>query len=228
VTLRLPDSGTLALLLADSRLPSGGHVTSNGLESALRAGMPPARVREYMMTRIETVVPVEAGTAVVARHALVAGGESDPGAALAAVDAEWAARTPSAAQREIARALGAGLARLARTLWPRSPVAQVGDPLSRATVIGAIAAATGMRADDLVRVVAYDDAQTVAAALLKLEPLDPAIPVGWVLDACAHLEPRVDALAALTRPDAIPASGAPQIELWAEAHPTLPRRLFRA
>ena len=41
-------------------------------------------------------------------------------------------------------------------------------------MLGAIAAATGLPAVELARVVAYDDVQTVLAAALKLLPLDPA------------------------------------------------------
>ena len=59
-------------------------------------------------------------------------------------------------------------------------------------------------------------------------PLDPAIPVGWVLDACTTFEDHVTMIAALTTPEAIPAFGAPQIEEWAERHSRLTRRLFRA
>jgi urease accessory protein len=95
-------------------------------------------------------------------------------------------------------------------------------------VLGAIAAAADLDAENLVRLVVYDDAQTVAAAVLKLEPLDPAVPAGWVMDACAAVEHLVPLIAALTSPDAIPASGAPQTEEWAEAHSLTTKRLFRA
>ncbi|QEE62060.1 urease accessory protein UreF [Salinibacterium sp. dk2585] len=222
------DAMTVAMLLADSRLPSGAHVSSNGLEAALNAGVHPAHIPDYLSSRMATVVRVEAGTAIAARAAVVAG--VDVPDTLERVEAEWAARTPSAALRTIAAALGAGLGRLACLLWPESPVIAYasGARMSRATLLGTIAAEAGISPGQLARLVAYDDAQTVAAATLKLEPLDPATPARWVLDACAEFEASVPLLAQITQPEAIPAAGAPQIEEWAEAHSQLTRRLFRA
>lgn len=219
-----PASLTVALLLADSRLPAGAHVSSNALEAALRDGLAPADVAGYVAARIRTVVLVEAGTAVVAR----ALGPSSPG--LDRLRAEWAARTPSRAQREVAGALGDGLRRAADVLWPGAvPVPDQRDgPWPRPIVLGLVAAAAGLGAEDLVRLVAYDDAQTIASALLKLEPGDPRAAAALVLEACALLEPCVAELAALTDPTHIPCAGAPLTEGWSEAQSALPRRLFRA
>ncbi|WP_246490461.1 urease accessory protein UreF [Brevibacterium oceani] len=252
-------SATLAMLLADSRLPAGAHVSSNGLEAGLRHGLAAHEVADYMQTRMTTVVRVEAGAAVIARHLAgvrpsadgAAGpeqGSGDPdrdsfrpersGIAperdtvvpdrLGVLEAEWAARTPSAALREIAVALGAGLARIGQRIWPQTAAVLRPTPLPRPIVLGTIAACAGIGAADLVRLVAYDDAQTVAAAVLKLEPTDPIRVTGWVLDACAAMEDSVSELSRLTRPEALPASGAPLIEDWAEVQSVLPRRLFRA
>ncbi|MFD3852425.1 MULTISPECIES: urease accessory UreF family protein [unclassified Brevibacterium] len=233
-------ASAIIMLLADARLPAGAHVTSNGVEAGLRHGLAPREVAAYMRARMRTVVRVEAGTAVVTRHALigtrVAGAEIDrgggrdreSGAVLADISDEWAARTPSPALREIAEVLGAGLRRVAVTLWPELDPVLPRRGLPRPVVLGAIAAAAGIPATDLVRLVAYDDAQTVAAAMLKLEPMDPLAATGWVLEACTAFEPSVADLATLTDPAAIPAAGAPLIEDWAEAQSALPRRLFRA
>ena len=189
----------------------------------------PEEIGEYMLGRARTVVRVEAGTAVVARHALL--DDADSHAGLDAVLAAWAARTPSPALREASAAQARGLLRLAGSLWP-GPVwpvlAEQARPLCRAVVIGAIAAASEMSAVELVRTVIYDDAATAAAALLKLDPCDPAQVSRWVLDACAAAEPFVVELAALIEPAAIPAAGAPQTEEWAQAHALLTQRLFRA
>jgi urease accessory protein len=68
----------------------------------------------------------------------------------------------------------------------------------------------------------------VLAAALKLLPLDPADATAW----CVELLPDIDALAAelstLTDAAGIPATGAPQIEAWAQAHARATRRLFSA
>lgn len=243
-----------AMLLADARLPTGGHAYSAGAEPALRAGLAPDRLREYMIGRAQTTSLVEAGTAVVARHVLL----NEPGPSVVepvpsmvepvssvversrnhhrqhlddVLDA-WAARTPSPALREASVAQARGFLRLARSLWRDSPVheilAALRRPPCRAVALGAVAVMAPMSAAELVRLVIYDDAATAAAALLKLEPRDPAEVSGWVLEACAAGEPSVGGLAALTDPDAIPASGAPQTEEWAQAHAVMNQRLFRA
>lgn len=254
-------SATIAMMLADARLPVGGHVHSAGLEPALAGGMPATSVPAYMLGRARTITLVEAGAAVVARHVALCGEATLPAGlmfpsdpistssmrdltvpastsqlvhALARVDRAWSARTPSRAVREVSRSLARGYQRLAGSLWAEHPavvacgVVRPGPTLSRPVLLGVIAAAAGLDARTLVRLVVYDDAQTVAAAMLKLEPLDPATPPRWVLAACAAAEEFVDELAILTSPDAIPALGAPESEGWAEAHSRSTQRLFRA
>lgn len=215
----------ILMLLADARLPVAGHTQSGGLEPALRHGLQVGQIPAYLDGRLDGVVRVEAGTAVVARHVSLAGG------ALGAVEQAWAARTPSAALRESSRHLGRGLLRLALRLWPEHPAirrVQAMEPPARAVVLGAVAAASGLGPTSLARMVAYDDLQTIAAAALKLEPLDPADTTRWVFDRLARLDSLAVSLAPLTHPDDIPAVGSPQTEVWAELHTHATRRLFRA
>ena len=214
---------TLALLLADARLPAAGHTQSAGLEPGLAHGLDPADLPAYCRTRLATVVRTEAATAVVARHHALAGLSLD------AVETAWAARTPSDAMRATARMLGRGLLRLARRTWPGAVAGWPADAQPpRAVVLGAIAADTDLPAVELARVVAYDDVQTVLSAALKLLPLDPADATAW----CVELLPDVDRLAhevsTLTATTDIPATGSPQIEGWAQAHARTTRRLFSA
>lgn len=226
-------SATLMMLLADARLPAGAHVSSNSVEAGLRQDLTPAEVPAYMRARMRTVVRVEAGAAVVTHHAVRSAGAGtdehpDLAQALESITEEWAARTPSPALREIAEVLGAGLRCVAVVLWPQLAGVLPRRGCPRPLVLGAIAAVAEVSAADLVRIVAYDDAQTVAAATLKLEPMDPIRATGWVLGACTAIECFVADLATLTVPAAIPAAGAPLIEDWAEVQSALPRRLFRA
>ena len=245
-----PAATTVALLLADARLPAGGFAHSSGLEPALLGGMPAAAVPAYLRSRVRTTALTDAGVAVVARHVLLHGstgsaeapGAETPGVETpgvetpgvetpAAVERAWAARTPSPAMRGAARDLGRGLLRLARRLWPGSPaIAAVGGLPAppRPLVLGAVAAATRIDAETLVRIAVYDDVACAVAALLKLEPGDPAAGVSLTLEACAIAEPEVARLAALTAARQIPAESAPQAEAWAEAHALTDRRLFRA
>ena len=232
-----PHALSVAMLLADARLPSGGHAHSASLEPALLGGMPTGDVPAWIVGRATTVSLVEAGTAVVTARLLAggAGGGPSDGFGLADVVRAWAARTPAPALRDAARLLGRGYLRLARTLWADAPAVRAlvahdagHGPLPRAVVLGAVAAATGLPAAHTLRLTLYDDAQTAASALLKLEPLDPVTPARWVLEACAAAEQHVLRVAACTTPEDIPASGSPQTEGWAQAHSLLSQRLFRA
>jgi urease accessory protein len=218
---------TVALLLADARLPSGGHAFSAGVEPALQGGLSRHDVGAFLRARARTTTLVDAATAVVARRAGLSGAPYAP------VERAWAARTPSRAARTASTDLGRGLLRLAQRLWPQSPAIaaltsdDAGSP-PRPIVLGAVAAHTGLGAETLIRVAVYDDMAGGVAALLKLEPGDPIDGVRLVIDACAAVDPLISQLAALTSPDAIPAAGAPQAEAWTEAHAITNRRLFRA
>ncbi|MFJ9505222.1 urease accessory protein UreF [Streptomyces anulatus] len=214
-------SSLLLALLGDARLPSGGHTQSAGLEPALRAGTTAAQVPAYLHARLRTVIRVEAGTAVVARAVAADGGD------LAEVEAAWAARTPSQALRTNGRRLGRGYLRVLQTLWP-GPVAARARTWSRPVVLGLLAHRAAMAPADVARLVGYDDVQTVAAALLKLEPQDPLIIAGWVKDLLPHIDEMTAQVAHLRTPEQIPAHGAPLIERWAETHDTTTERLFSA
>lgn len=212
------DHGPLvAMLLADARLPIGGHARSGSLEPALAAGLDD--IPGFIDLQLRTLVRTDAGAAVVARaHAL-------DGLDLTPVITAWRARTPSAALREDAEIVGAALTRLAGRLWPRAAIpARAPGPIA----LGVIAAASGVDAPDLARVVAYDTVQTITSAALKLRPGDPLDVARWSVAAFPAAEAVVTATAALTAPADIPAASAPAIETHAETHTTTPRRLFRA
>jgi urease accessory protein len=220
----------LLMLLADARLPTGAHTQSAGLEPAMRQGVSLDQVPGYIRTRLCTVVAVEAGAAVVARHLAVA--ETDGVAdGLRAVDDAWRARTISPALRENAEVLGRGYARLVAGLWPDAPASvalrAVRRP-TRAVAIGVAAALTGLTGRQVARLIGYDDAQTVAAAALKLDPLDPLVATRWVVQAAPDIDRMAATVCALTTPDEIPAGAAPLIEQWAQVHAVTSQRLFRA
>lgn len=225
MSLSLPGAELALMLLSDARWPVGGHAQSGGLEPALHAGMPPADIPAYLRTRLRTVTLVEAGAAVVALHHITTGRP------LQDVEDAWAARTPAEALRDASRAVGRAYLRLIRRLWPdhlaTNALAGLGVP-SRACAVAATAAVLDLSATQLARLVCYDDAQTVAAAALKLAPLDPATTVAWTLGLSSEIQAVVEQVHALREPDDIPAAAAPMIEQWAQAHSHQSRRLFRA
>ncbi|TNM39748.1 urease accessory protein UreF [Nocardioides albidus] len=219
----MTDPELILLLLADARLPVGGHTQSATLEGALGRGLGAADVPGYLRTRLLSSTRVEAGTAVVARATVERRGPLDP------VERAWAARTVSPALRDASRVQARALLRFVRRTWPdvARPLDDLARP-SRATVLGAVAAGLGLGAGSLARLVAYDDVQTVCAAALKLLPLDPVTVAGWVVEALPGVAEVERAVSWAELPSDIPACSAPQIEAWAQDHAATTRRLFRA
>ena len=227
-------TGSLAvLLLADARLPTGGHTQSGGLEPAILAGMPDADIPAYLTTRLRTATLVDAATAVVALHVLRTGGD------VGAVEQAWAARTPSHVVRDASVELGRGYERLltrltrpARSTPQPHPAERSSRPVRRGEprpiAVARVAARLEVSAADLARVICHDDVQSVCAAALKLAPLDPADTVVWALDVAPLVSDVVTRVAGLTSPEDIPAVTAPATEIWQHRHATARRRLFRA
>lgn len=220
------NAALVASMLTDSALPSGGHTQSGGLEPAIAAGLADngrrlSDVPAYIRDRLSTVVRIDAGAAVLARHWVLTG--QDP----AHIIPHWAARTPSSALREAAFRQGWGLLRLAQRVWPGvGEVLRV--PAPRSVVIGAIAAITEVTASQTAHVIAYDDARTVTSAALKLLPIDPIQTAIWLADLEEDIETVIAATHHLRLPGDMPSYGAPLIDTYAEQHVDARMRLFHA
>lgn len=225
-------TGELALLLlADARLPSGGHTQSAGLEPALAAGLSIADVPGYLRARLATVTRTDAGTAVVTRHLLREGVSGQPGTSLQTVLDAWSARCPSQHVRAASCTLGRGLLRVLRSQWPEHPVTLALPPrdVPRPVALGGLAAVLDLGPAELARLACYDDLQSATAAALKLEPLDPLDTVRWILDCADPIARVVAETAPLRHPDQIPAAAAPALEEWVHGHAGRSgRRLFTA
>ena len=91
-----------------------------------------------------------------------------------------------------------------------------------------IGAVTGLSGEQVARLVAYDDAQTVVAASLKLLPVDPLDAASWLAGLHPDIERLVADVSALTLPEEIPADGAPYVDALAQQHATERMRLFHA
>lgn len=155
------------LALADSRLPSGGHVHSGGVEEAIASGLvvDVATLAAYLRRRIRTHGLVTASLA-----AAVHDGRLDPDAA----DAETDARTPSPAARTASRAQGRGLLRLARRVWPADDWDGLGATPHLAVAAGRVGSVSGVAAAHTALSVVYTTMTGTATAAQRLLALDPA------------------------------------------------------
>ncbi|MGH3930974.1 MAG: urease accessory protein UreF, partial [Pseudonocardiaceae bacterium] len=170
-----------SLLLADSRLPAGGHAHSGGVEAAVERGLlrDEADLALFLAGRLRGSGPVVA--AVAATGCLLAAAPADWASGHGAPgdwsrwDAAVSARLPSAATREASRAQGAALLRTARRVWPCPPL----DALSvtgrphHPLVLGAVVAAVGDNADVAALLAVHHLLGGACSAAVRLLGLDP-------------------------------------------------------
>lgn len=144
--------------------------------------------------RLLTTTTVDAGTAVVARATAREGKDLDP------VCEAWAARTPNPVTRALSRAEGhrllAEAAAVVPGLLPRIA------PMPLPVAAGVVAAELDLGADDLARLVGYDDVQ---ASLSGTEPADAHV---WTQALLPDIKSMAAQVARLTDPARIPATGA--------------------
>jgi urease accessory protein len=219
-----------ALLLGDSRLPTGAYSYSGGLEPAVAAGLAAGDVYPYMLARLRTLTRLECSACVQA-HRLAVARASTP--AYTRVEAAVNARTPSSAQRETSRSLGRALLRLAGSLHPDDAgvLALQGLEASptRGTALGVFGAALEIDEAHCAEACCYEDLQSVAAAALKLLPVTPMCATRWVVDAGEHVTDVIGQARSIRNCTELPAFSAPRMEYLAEVHThNKHRRLFVA
>jgi urease accessory protein len=216
------------LMLADSRLPAGGHAHSGGLAQAVQH----ERVRDldglaaFLRGRLSTTGRTSA--AVAARAATLVAAGDVPG--LADLDHAVDARTPSAALRLVSRAQGRALLRVASRMWPDPVLALLPDRPHLPVAQGAAVVAAGGGPRDAATLAALHCVSGVASAGVRLLGLDPLAVAGLQ----ARLAPDVDAVAAsvgtacTSAPSGadLPASSGPLLDLLAQAHSRMEVRLF--
>ncbi|MGH3866753.1 MAG: urease accessory protein UreF [Pseudonocardiaceae bacterium] len=221
-----------SLLLADSRLPTGGHAHSGGVEAAVDRGLlrDEADLALFLAGRLRGSAPVLAAAA--AAGCLLA---ADPGSEWDRWDAAVSARIPSAATREASRAQGAALLRTARRAWPCAALEALclaGRP-HHPLVLGAVVAATGDGADAAGLLAVHHLLGGVCAAAVRLLGLDP-IAVAVVqarasrpAEQAAQDGARVAREAVAQRdPRLLPSTGTPLPEVLAELHARTEVTLF--
>ncbi|WP_232320642.1 urease accessory protein UreF [Herbidospora daliensis] len=239
------------LLLADSRLPAGGHAHSGGAEEACRTGAisGPEDLARFLRGRLATAGRVAAAlawSACAAAHVpkfpdtevpdIRAADSGDPtstgpaGAADAAdkwrlLDAEADARIASPAQRLASRTQGRLLVRTAKRIWPSRALEElardVPDGAHHPIALGVAARAAGCTPAQAAMAAAYTSVTGAATAAVRLLGLDP-VTVHRVL---ADL-PYDSVIAEQHDWSALPAHAAPALDLLAEQHLRTEVRLF--
>ncbi|GAA4777874.1 urease accessory UreF family protein [Actinomycetospora chlora] len=236
------------LLLADSRLPTGGHAHSGGVEEAVRRGdvRGPADLERFLAARVPTAGLVTASFAAAACARVVERGSparretergtpsrpsGDPG--WAPWEAALDARTPVAALREVSRTQGRALLRTVRAVWPDAPVDALGARPHQALVLGVATAAASGGAGDAASLAVHHlvgQATSAAVRLLGLDPLALAAVHARALAAAAPVvvhaaDAGAEAVAA-GDPDLLPAATTPRPEVLAVVHARAEGALF--
>jgi urease accessory protein len=208
---------TTLLVLADGRLPAGGHAHSGGLEAAVASGRVADLVslEGFLRGRLAT-----SGVVAAAFAAAACATKAGP-----TLDEAFDARTPSPALRRASRAQGRALMRAARAMWP---MPDLGREPHHPVALGVAAAAAGLTPRDAATAAAYGSLTGPATAAVRLLGLDPygthALLAALAAD-CDHIAG--DAAAhAHDDADDLPAAGAPRLDLGAEHHSTWEVRLF--
>ncbi|GIE92676.1 urease accessory protein UreF [Paractinoplanes rishiriensis] len=206
------------LLLADGRLPSGGHAHSSGLEAQVAAGRvcDVADLAGFLRGKLATTGLVSAAFAAAACRR--------PGS-WAGLDDGLDARTPSPALRKASRAQGRALLRAGRAMW-RLP--EIGREPHQPVALGVLASAAGLGPAEAAVAAAHGTIAGPASAAVRLLGLDPYAVHGLL----ALLAPECDRIAADAAArcddpvDLLPAAGAPLLDIGAELHATWEVRLF--
>jgi urease accessory protein len=210
------------LVLADGRMPTGGHAHSGGVEAAVTDGSLASLtdLAAFLLGRLHTVGLVAAAFAAATCHAL-ATGRTD----VAELDAELDARTPAPAQRAASRAQGRTLLRAGRAAWPvpagpRAPH----HPIA----LGMVAAGAGLTPEDASLAAAHVTVTGPATAATRLIGLDPLAVTAVLARLADDVEAtaRAGEAAADLPPRELPALTAVRLDLLAEQHRLAPLRMF--
>jgi urease accessory protein len=216
----------LALLLADGRMPNGGHAHSGGLEAAVKTGACADDVPAFMRGRLLTCGFVEAAIAAAASRAAAASDHEQ----LERLDREALARISGPSLRKASATLGRSLLRSASRVLGEPAVLESYRRQSaatpRAVALGVVAAAAGLRPVEAATISLHDDLTAVASAAVKLLPLDAATSLSWVAELAPELE-RCARLASEPIPiEQLPSISATGVELRSLRHASDEGRLF--
>jgi urease accessory protein len=215
------------LLLADGRLPAGGHAHSGGIEAAVRdaAVTDTASLERFLAGRLATSGQADASVAAwVTAQVRGMGANTD----WARLDAEAGARIAPPALRAVSRQRGRQLLRVAGRAWPSGIVDALAAYAPRegphhVIVVGTIGASSGLTPEQVAEAVAYETVAAPAGAAVRLLALDP-LEVHAVL---ARLTPQIDRVATTAAAAGVPMmTSSPLLDLRAQRHATWEVTLF--
>lgn len=225
---------SVVLLLADSRLPTGAHAHSGGVEAAVERGLlcGASDLATFLVGRLKgsgAVVAAAAATGCL----LAAPADQEPD--WSRWDAAVSARTPSPAVRAASRAQGAALLRTARRMWPSPAVAslsRLGRP-HHPLVLGALVDAAGDGPGAAALLALHHllgGACSAAVRLLGLDPITVAAVQAGTGPAAEQAAQRATqaAVEAVRRADPalLPSTGTPLLDVLAELHARAEVTLF--
>ncbi len=221
-------------LIADGRLPAGGHAHSYGLEAATRRlGVRDAdAVIEFTLERLRSTGLTEAAiTAHVCRRSSAGLTHWE----LRLLDAEIDARLPAPSQRSTSRQLGRQARRIGRAMWPdhalltAAPASTLGDHQS--VVWGMLADAADCTPVEAATLSLHHLATSMISAGVRLLALDPIDAHGRLTAAAptiSQIAERAATCSLVDDPADLPADTTPIADVLAELHLVNEHRLFQS
>lgn len=221
-------STALLMLLADGRLPSGGHAVGGGVEWAVRHDdfTDHTVLESWLKARLDTIGRVEAAFAVAAAHG------STP---LPMLDAELTARIAGPRAREISRQTGRQLLRAVRRIWSDARLDELAavhfpDGPHYAVAFGRAAAVADADPSMTATLVLHHHVASVTTAVVRLlaeDPIELAALQARVAAHVDHVARAADTWATVPASE-LPSHAMPLAEVLAEDHGTWTSRLFVA
>ena len=221
-------STALLMLLADGRLPTGGHALGGGIEWALRHDdfSDHAVLEEWIVARLATLGRVEAAFAVAAGHGV---------GSLPTLDAELSARIIGPRAREVSRQTARQLLRAARRIWAGQRLdallgAELPGGAHYAIAFGTVAGVAGADPTETATLVLHHQVASAITGAVRLLAEDPIELAAMQARVATHIDDLAGQAETWVHvaPSALPSYSMPLAEVLAEDHGTWPSRLFVA
>jgi urease accessory protein len=218
----------LALLqLCDSLFPVGSFAHSDGLESAVAAGLvaSAADLRGWLEATVGTVLADAEGPAVRSGYLAACSGDF---AAVASIDSEIDAMRPSSAGREATRAMGTRLLKTWQRIRPTEIVRAALDARPRYTfpvAFAVVCAASDVKLVEALEAYCYTRLAATVSAAMRLMAIGQHEAHGLLAEVLRAVPACVDRI---TQDEAPPRCFTPMMDIAAMSHQYVHSRLFRS